>query len=255
MGISSYVYRGIKNLIIYDKVTNEAKCNIEHAVDVTLNDAMAEDHLRGGFGLPKILTVYGERDCSLTLTTATMSPELQSTISGNSFVVKTKSIEKIEDIDISGGKFTLSETITSGRTPTIHKIDVGTGKVITPALKLGSPTTNSEDYSIVGKDITCHSSVIRIRVFYSTDKVVESSEAKTSIPRTYRAAGLAIIEEIATGILYMAELELANISIQPTNSIIIKNSSSAPDVITLNISVLMDNAKGYPYALNLIEEA
>lgn len=180
--------------------------------------------------------------------------ELLKVMGNGVSAVKTKHLPVEETILLSGGKFTLSQVPSSGITPTIYKVDASTGKVLRPALIAGTPTSNPTDYSIVTKDITCHSSVTKIKVFYDTDIEVETVEMVSSTPANYEAYGLMVAKEVSTGNLYKAWIECPNIAITLSNKIASKNDTGAPDPIDIEIDLLM-GADNYPYALNFQKEA
>lgn len=251
--IDDYAFLGIRNYIIRDKNTHAVECTLPNMVNITIDDTTATDFLKGGYGNPKLLTLYGNRDCKLTGQTATQTMELLKIMNNATSTVKTKHLPVEETLTISGGKFTLSQVPSSGIAPTIYKIDTSTGKVLKPALVAGTPTSNVTDYSISTKTITCHSSVTKIKVIYDTDIEVETVEMTSSTPKNYEAYGLLVAKEIATGNIYKAWIECPNISITLSNKITVKNDTGAPDPIDIEIDLLI-GADGYPYALDFQKE-
>jgi len=251
--IASFAFIGIKNFVFRDKTSKEVLCNLEHMVNISLTDETAQDFLRGGYGNPKLLTIYGDRDCKLEGTTATMTTDLMKIMSNNSVVTKTTPEQFVETLTLSGGVFTLTNTPSIGITPTIFKVDAD-GKIVKPALVVGTPATNATDYSIASTAITCHSSVTKIKVFYDSDVTVETIEAKDNTPKNYEVKGLLVCKEIETGNLYTAWIDCPNATVQPSFTLQGKNDSAAPDAVTVNIDLLV-GADGYPYKLAFIEEA
>lgn len=251
--LGSFAIIGIKDLVVKDKGTKAVQAKFSHLVNINISDELSTDYLRGGFSNPKLLTIYGDRDTTLTATSATMSTDLLKILTNSSTEIKTKSEQMVEDLVLSTGKFTIKETPTSGVAPTIFKLDEY-GKEVKPALTVGTPTSNEGDYSISGKDITCHSSVKKIRVYYETSVEVETIEVKDVTPKNYEFAGLAVAKEIESGKLYRVWIEIPNGSIAPSYNIGAKNEASAPDSIELKIDCLMDTGKGYPISLSFLEE-
>lgn len=252
--LASFAFIGIKDFVIRDRITKQVECSLKHMVNINLTDETAQEFLRGGYGNPKLLTLFGDRDCRLEGQTATMTTDLLKVMSNNGIVKKTKPEQQVETIEISGGKFTLKLNPTTGITPTIFKIDVASGKEVKPALVVGTPATKQTDYSISGKDITCHSSVAKIIVYYDADIEVETIEASDNTPKNYEGSGLLVAKEIETGKLYKAWIECPNITIQPSFSLQSKNENGAPDPVSLNMDLLVDTAKRYPYSLSFAED-
>lgn len=251
MALGSYAYIGIKNLIFKNKTTGEVECNIKHLVDLNLTDQMNEDFLRGGYGFEKLLTVYSNRDTKLEGSTASETTALTKVKSNSEVVTKSKAIQQIEEIAVSGGTFTLKLTPASGYALTVASLDKF-GKET--KLSLGTPNTNATDYSIVGKVITCHSSVTKIIVYYMAEENVETIEIKEITPKNWEAHGILVAKEIETGKLYKCVIEMPNVSVSPNFSTSFKNSDGAPDPSNLAINIMYDNGAGYAYALNFKEE-
>lgn len=252
--IDSYAFLGIKNFIIRDKITHAVECTLPHMVNITIDDTTATDFLRGGYGNPKLLTLYGDRDCKLTGQTATQTMELLKVMSNATSEVKTKHLPIEETLVVDSGKFTLSQTPSTGIAPTIYKVDATTGKILKPALTVGEPSTNEGEYSISTNEVTCHSSVTKIKAIYDYDVEVETIEMASSTPKNYEAYGLMVAKEISTGNLYKAWIECPNISITLSNKIAAKNDTGAPDAIDIDIDLLI-GSDGYPYALDFQKEA
>lgn len=251
--LASFAFIGIKDLTFRKRGQSAIEAHLKHLVDINLSDETAVDYLRGGYNNPKLLTIYGDRDCKVEGNTATASTELLKIMTNNTTKVVTENRQKIETLDIVGGKFTLSETPVSD--PGIQVYNIVNGKKVTPALVVGSPTTNATDYSITGKEITCHSTVTQIVVYYYYSVEVETIEASGNTPKNYEVEGLLVAKEIETGDLLKVWLYAPNATIQPSFKLQAKNEASAPDAVGISIDMLMDDAKGYPYKLSFVREA
>lgn len=254
MSLSSFAFIGIKDFVIRDRITKKVECSLKHMVNINLTDETAQEFLRGGYGNPKLLTLFGDRDCKLEGQTATMTTDLLKIQSNNQITKKTKPEQQVETISISGGKFSLKFAPSAGITPTIFKIDTATGKEVKPALKVGTPTSTETDYSISGKDITCHSSVQKIVAYYDADIEVETIEASDNTPKNYEGSGLLVAKEIETGKLYKAWIECPNMTVLPSFSLQSKNDSGSPNPVSVAVDLLVDTAKGYPYAISFAED-
>ena len=253
--LASFAFIGIKDFVIRDRITKAVECSLKHMVNISLSDETAQEFLRGGYGNPKLLTLFGDRNCKLEGQTATMTTDLLRVMSNNKILTKTKPEQQVEILTLSEGGFTLKSTPSSGVSPTIFKIDDATGKEIKPALKVGEPTSNETDYSISGTKITCHNSVKKIIVYYDADIEVETIEATDNTPKNYEGSGLLVAKEIETGTLYKAWIECPNMTVQPSFNMQSKNETGAPDPVSLNIDLLVDASKGYPYSLSFAQDA
>ena len=251
--LGSFALIGIKDLVAKDRSTKAVEAKLSHLVSINISDELSTDYLRGGYTNPKLLTIYGDRDTTLTATSATMSTDLLKILTNSNTVVKPKSEQMIEDLEISRGAFTISADITAGVAPTIFALDQF-GKEIKPALAVGTPDSNEGDYSISDKVITCHSSVTKIRVYYESMVEVETIEIADVTPRNFEFSGLAVAKEIESGKLYKVWIEIPNGSITPSYNIGGKNEASAPDSVELTIDCLQDTSKGYPIAISFLED-
>lgn len=153
--LGSFALIGIKDLVAKDRTTKKVEANLKHLVNINITDELSTDYLRGGYTNPKLLTIYGDRDTTLTATSATMSTDLLKILSSTEAQIKTKSELMIEDLEADGsavpfadgeeGKsvFTLSADVTPNSTMTIFAIDQF-GKEVKPALVLGQPAEDGD---------------------------------------------------------------------------------------------------------------
>lgn len=251
--VQSFVYLGIKDFLIRDRETKKEVCKLKHLVNINLSDETSQEFLRGGYKNPKLLVLYGDRNCQLTASTSTQSADLIKVMFNNDTVTKTKSLPVVETLNLADGTFALSKTPSTGVPITVFKVDANTGKELKPALVVGTPVSNPTDYSILTNKITCHSTVKKIVVSYNADVEVESLEMADGTPKNWEACGILYAKEIETGNIYKAWLELPNISFLPKNTISAKNESGTPDAVEFTVD-LMNGADGYPYALDFQRE-
>lgn len=250
--LGSFALVGIKDLIAKDRSTKLPVAKFSHLVNINISDELSADYLRGGYTNPKLLTIYGDRNTTLTATSATMSTDLLKVLTNSQVEVKTKKQQMVEEPELKMSKFNITKQVAGGTTPTIYKLDEF-GKEVHPALTAGE-ATNEGEYSISTTQISCHTSVKRIRVYYETEVEVETIEIKDVTPKNYEFAGIAVAKEIESGKLYRVWIEIPNGSITPSYNIGAKNEATAPDSVELTIDCLQDNAKGYPIALSFLEE-
>ncbi|MGL6175135.1 MAG: hypothetical protein ACRC1P_11070 [Cellulosilyticaceae bacterium] len=248
--LESFAFIGVKNLVFKNKQTGRVECNLKHMVNINIEDSMAEDFLRGAYGNEKLLTIFGDRDSKLTGSTATQTTDLIKVMSNSEIATKMKDIQQVEDISLVGGKFTLKLNPVSGAAMDVYAIG-SDGK--STRLTLGAAATDGQ-YAITGKDITCNSSVKRVRVFYMANEEVETIEIKDITPKNWDINGLLVAKEIETGKLFTCVLEVPNGSVTPNFSMGAENKGGAPAPVDLTINMMKDEGKGYPYALNFKED-
>lgn len=133
-------------------------------------------YARGGRGNAKLVGFSSNRESRLSLEDAIFDNEAVAMLTGNDLVAGTRTIDRNEAKSVTSSKITLSKT-PKGALISVFKVnpDGTNGDEIT----LGTPTTNTGEYSILAKELTFHSTVTNgtnIRVYY---KVETASDAKT----------------------------------------------------------------------------
>lgn len=251
MKLESFAFIGIKNLVIKDRETHATKCLLPHLVNLSLNDETARDYLRGGLGNPKLLTVFGDRDTTLTGTTATMTADLMSVMTSNDVETATKPVQVVETLEGTSGAFTLTqEPSTTNTAITVWKVDdVGKSELLTKG-----DSVSEGVYTITAKAIATEETVTRIKVAYMVDKEVQGIAGKDFVAKTYEANGILLVQEIESDKIFTVDLELPRITVAPSYSLSAKNESGAPDTVELTIDLLKDDNKGYSYYLAFYEE-
>lgn len=251
MKLESFAFIGIKNLVIKDRETHATKCLLPHLVNLSLNDETARDYLRGGLGNPKLLTVFGDRDTTLTGTTATMTADLMSVMTSNDVETATKPVQVVETLEGTLGAFTLTqEPSTTNPTITVWKVDdVGKSELLTKG-----DAVEEGKYTITAQAIATEETVTRIKVAYMVDKEVQGIAGKDFVAKTYEANGILLVQEIESDKIFTVDLELPRITVAPSYSLSAKNESGAPDTVELTIDLLKDDNKGYSYYLAFYEE-
>lgn len=251
MKLESFAFIGIKNLVIKDRETHATKCLLPHLVNLSLNDETARDYLRGGLGNPKLLTVFGDRDTTLTGTTATMTADLMSVMTSNDVETATKPVQVVETLEGTSGAFTLTQQpSTTNPAITVWKVDdVGKSELLTKG-----DAVSEGVYTITDKAIATEATVARIKVAYMVDKEVQGIAGKDFVAKTYEANGILLVQEIESDKIFTVDLELPRITVAPSYSLSAKNESGAPDTVELTIDLLKDDNKGYSYYLAFYEE-
>lgn len=237
--IGSFIFRGIKSLLVFDRNTNDLVATIKYLTNVTLNDSREVQHLRGGYGMAKIIPILGERETVLEAENATNSMELMELMSSNKPEIKTANMHFEESIELKNGVATLKNEPNTKERIHVLKVD-DVGKVVNE-LKLGEPDTNIDEYSIDGKEITVHEDLTGfIKVVYLSEKEVQELGLKTAEPTSYRMVGLAVCEDVNSRQIYTTEMQIFNAQIQPNNSYDFSNTSDIPEAVSLTIDILED---------------
>lgn len=249
--LESFAFIGVKGATFKDKNTGAVACYLKHLVRIGIDDTLAEDFLKGGLGMEKLLTVYGDRDSKLTGSTATQTTDLIKIMSNSEIKTVTKAIDQVEEPTLTGGKFTLKLEALTGTTVEVWAIGTN-GK--STKLTLGNPTTNATEFSVEvvsGKSVvTCHSTVKRCRVFYVANEEVQAIEINEITPKNWDFSGDLIAKEIETGDLYICNIKAPNTSVTPNFSTASENSASAPAAVEISVNMMKSEGHGYVYALN-----
>lgn len=251
MKLESFAFIGIKNLVIKDRETHATKCLLPHLVNLSLNDETARDYLRGGLGNPKLLTVFGDRDTTLTGTTATMTADLMSVMTSNDVETATKPVQVVETLEGTSGAFTLTqEPSATNPAITVWSVDdVGKSELLTKG-----DAVEEGKYTVTAQAIATEATVTRIKVAYMVDKEVQGIAGRDFVAKTYEANGILLVQEIESDKIFTVDLELPRITVAPSYSLSAKNESGAPDTVELTIDLLKDDNKGYSYYLAFYEE-
>lgn len=251
MKLESFAFIGIKNFVIKDRETHATKCLLPHLVNLSLNDETARDYLRGGLGNPKLLTVFGDRDTTLTGTTATMTADLMSVMTSNDVETATKPVQVVETLEGTSGAFTLTqEPSATNPAITVWSVDdVGKSELLTKG-----DAVEEGKYTVTAQAIATEATVTRIKVAYMVDKEVQGIAGRDFVAKTYEANGILLVQEIESDKIFTVDLELPRITVAPSYSLSAKNESGAPDTVELTIDLLKDDNKGYSYYLAFYEE-
>lgn len=250
--IGDFALLGIHRLLIYT-MTKDLVGEAENLLDLKISDSQAKSDLRGGFGAPKILTVYGDRETTLTATTATLSPEILEIITNQKISVKTEPIHDKEVLTIAASKVTLSQTPKTGEKLEVYRLE--NGKRVAKLTPAESGMVGVNEYKISGQDITFNAATTGdVAVFYVYEQEREVFEAKGGTPQTYFMVGKCVAKDIKTGYAYLADIEIPKATISPSYELGTKNSAEAPDTIPIELDMLVGD-KGYPYKLSFVQEA
>ncbi|MEG1142476.1 MAG: hypothetical protein RSE41_08565, partial [Clostridia bacterium] len=200
--LASFAFVGIKNLLVYSRETGALLADIDKMINIALNDNLQVDYLRAGYGNPKIMTIFGDRETQLTGTVGTMSAELLEVMTGSTTEVKTKAVDDVVVKQVVSNKITLAQTPNTSATIAVFKLDQY-GKAIKPALEKVSGTPSDNQFSVTGKDLTFKTGAVgSYKIVYKYDVELETIEAKDIKPKSYKMVGICVAREIESGKLY-----------------------------------------------------
>lgn len=251
--IQEFAFVGVRNMLIKDKTTKAVLCELPYLVGFNLSDQQDVEYLRGGFERLKLLPFKGDRNTSVTVTTATSSPDLLRLQLGTEFEsVENHSFDKEENLTSTTGSFTLSETPADGASVTVYAVDaVGSKTELKPA---EGESPESGEYAISGTTITTDASVTSIRVLYVVKQAAQVLKAKNVDTATYEISGILVAQEVGTGKLYAAQVDIPSGVIQLNSQMDASNEGGVPDNIEFTIDMLSDATKDYTYMIAFKEQ-
>lgn len=251
--INEFVILGIKDLLVFSRDSGDLIGDIKYLVDISISDEIQQSDLRGGYGNPKLLTIYGDRTTSMSANSASMSVELLRIMTGQGIVAKTKLVDvEPELVEVSGSSATLKEAPALSGGISVYETD-GFGRNTKKLSKVSSSPSTGQ-FSVSGTTVTVHSGTTgKIRVYYQVSKEVEVIEAKGGTPPTFRMTAKAVAKDLETGLLYACDIEIPKATVSSSYSISGKNSSETPDNVPVTVDMLHDAEKGYPYAITFLE--
>lgn len=251
--VGNIAITGIKNMFFFDKSNGELMGDFDKLVDISLSDEQASSELRGGYGNPVLLKIYGDRTTTLTASMATVSTDFLKIATGSTVTIKTLPTDEVEKmVPITGASVTLSSTPSTNAVMSVFVADAY-GRNLTKLEKVSS-APNAGQYSVSGNKITVNASTTgKLNVYYKTDKEVESVEARTGSHPKFRMSAICICTDVDSGKIYRGTITSESVQISSNYSITGKNSSDAPEAQTLTLDLLQDTGSTHPYALELFE--
>lgn len=250
--IQDFAFIGVRNVLVKNKKTKSVVCELPYLVGFNLSDEQDIEYLRGGFERLKLLPFKGERETSITVTTATSSPDLLKLQLNTDFETKTMNFDKTENISGEQGVFTLTEEPTASLPIAVYAIDAQ-GSKTELALAEGDEPEEGE-YKIEGTTITCASTVEKIRAIYSVQEEAQIMEVKNVETAVYEVSGIVVAQEVGTGALYDVQIDIPSAVIQLNNSLDASNEGGVPDNIEFTIDMLADSTSDYIYRLAFKEQ-
>lgn len=247
--IGNFAFIGVENLIVRDKKTRDVLAEMPYLVNLTLSDSQPIEYLRGGFERLKLLPFKGDRETSLTVSTATSCPQLLELQMNTKFEEDTFLFSKIKNLSGTDGSFTLPESPAENATITVWAIDdVGHTTMLT---KGASATAGT--YTISGTTITCEASVKNIRVVYEVSNEAQVLKAKNVDTKVFEVNAMVVAQEVGTGAMYYVQIDIPSAVFQLNTEMAASNEGGVPDNVEFTIDMLADSTKDYVYKMSFVE--
>lgn len=193
----------------YNLQTGKAIVTLDSLKTSGVESSAETTFARGGFGNSKLVGFSHNKEAKLNLSDALFDKNSLAMLTGNQLKEEAKVIDFKEVRSITSSKLSLSKTPT-GAITTIFKVnaDNTNGQEYT----LGNPTTNQNEFSIAGKDITFHSTVTNGTLFRIYYKVTTASDAKTvrvssdAFGGTFKVVVDVLVRDAKDGLDYAAQI-------------------------------------------------
>lgn len=247
--IQDFAFIGVKNLYVMDKKTRETVAELPYLVGFNLSDNQPIEYLRGGFERLKLLPFKGDRETSVTVTTATACPELLKLQLNTEFEEVEQNFKTEENVVGTDGSFTLKETPAVGEPVDVWAVDAQGKKT-----KLTVAETAAEgSYVINDNTITTEATVEKIRVLYYITKTAQVLKAKDVDTKTYEVSAAVVAQEVGTGDMYLVQVDIPSAVFQLNNQLDASNEGGVPDNVEFTIDMLADATKDYVYMISFRE--
>lgn len=247
--IQDFAFIGVKNLYVMDKKTRETVVELPYLVGFNLSDNQPIEYLRGGFERLKLLPFKGDRETSVTVTTATACPELLKLQLNTEFEEVEQNFKTEENVTGAEGSFTLGETPATGEPIDVWAVDSQGKKTKLTVAK----TVAEGSCAISGNTITTETSVTKIRVLYYVTKTAQVLKAKDVDTKTYEVSAAVVAQEVGTGDMYLVQVDIPSAVFQLNNQLDASNEGGVPDNVEFTIDMLADATKDYVYMISFRE--
>ncbi len=212
---------------------------------------------RGGKGNPKIIGFSSNREGKVTLQDAIFDNIAFAMLTGNDAEIGAKVIDFDEFNNVT------SSTINLGKLPVgaitnvfILNADGTNGTELT----LGTPVSNADEYSISGKDITVHNSIINdaeVRIYY---KVTTGNDATTikvtsdKFGKSFRVVLDCEVVDEFTKNTYQAQLRIPTAKFEDNFSFNLA-AEGDPAVLDLNMEILKPSGSTTMFEMVVYDQA
>lgn len=251
--IQDFAFIGVKNLLVKDKKTKEVVAELPYLVGFNLSDNQPIEYLRGGFERLKLLPFKGDRETSVTVTTATSCPDLLELQMNTKFEEAEGLFDQTVNIPVVAGVAAIpaDAPVAEGTVMTVFAVD-STGK----KAKLTKGDAVAEGaYVFADGKITVMENVPSVRVMYQTKRNAQVLKAKDVDTKTYEATGIVVAQEVGTGEMYDVQVDIPAAVFQLNTQLDASNEGGVPDNVEFTIDMLADATKDYVYQMSFAERA
>ena len=251
--IQDFAFIGVKNLLVKDKKTKEVVAELPYLVGFNLSDNQPIEYLRGGFERLKLLPFKGDRETSVTVTTATSCPDLLKLQLNTEFEEAEQIFDQIVNLEVVGGvaQIPVDAPVAEGTVMTVNAVD-SMGK---KSKLVAGESVSTGVYVYDNGTITVSEGVASIRVMYQTKKSAQVLKAKDVDTKTYEAVGIVVAQEVGTGEMYDVQVDIPAAVFQLNNQLDASNEGGVPENVEFTIDMLADATKDYVYQLSFAERA
>lgn len=250
--LQDYAWIGFERLVIEDKKTADVLCELEYIVNFNLSDNQPIEYLRGGIKRAKLLPFKGDREISITVSTATNKPELQQIMmDAEAEEIETNALV-VEDLvcEDGTGVFNLTKVPAEGLTVNVWSKD---------AIGVKTKMSNGDSaasgvFVVAGQTITCDPSVTAIHVVYRSPEKRYAIKAKDGNVKAFKVTAVLWAQEVGTSNIYVADVEVPSAAIQLNNAIDASNEGGVPDNIEFTIDAMEDAVADYHYMVTYGEQ-
>lgn len=212
---------------------------------------------RGGFGNPKLVGFSSNREAKLTLEDAIFDNLALAMLTGNDPEIKARVIYKNEVKTVVSNKITLTNTPV-GAIIGVYKVnpDGTNGEEYT----LGTPSINENEYSILDKSLTFHSSVensANIRVYYKVKTGADTTRIKVTSDKfggTFKVVLDVIVRDEYTKDDYAGQIYIPNAKFEDNFNIDLSVDGD-PASLTLTMELLKDPVSNDMWALDIFDNS
>jgi hypothetical protein len=197
-------------------------------------------YARGGRGNSKLVGFSSNRESKITLQDAIFDNQAIAMLTGNDLATGVKKVDKNEIQSVTSNTLTLNKT-PQGAILSVFKLNAdGTNGV---EYTLGTPATNSTDYSVAGKVLTFHTSVTngtQFKIYYQVNTASDAKSVKVTsdqFGKTFRVVLDCLIIDEYTKASFFGQLRIPNAKFEDNFNLSF-SADGDPAVLDLNMEIL-----------------
>lgn len=247
--IQDFAFIGVKNLIVKDKKTKKIITELPNLLGFNLSDNQPIEYLRGGFERLKLLPFKGDRETSVTVTSAAANPGLLELQLNTEFEEIETLFDVFENYVPAEGVVTINpeKPVADEATMTVYALDNFGAK---EELEKGESVETGK-YTYSEGTLTVSQDVPNVRVIYKTKKKAYALKAKDVDTKAYEISAVVVAQEIGTADIYDVQVDIPSAVMQLNNQLDASNEGGVPDGIEITIDMLKDATKDYVYMIAL----